>query len=187
MVKGRRARAAILTGERGVGKTTLCLELARGRPGFAGIVSPAIRDDSGAKVGFSALCLQTGEQWEMGRSDVALDGPRFGKYSFSAAGIARAVECLRSALALPDLVVVIDEIGPLEIELGGGFAPILPLVEGVERLLLVTRPVYFQVVEGLFRSHACREYTLGLSGRETLEAGIHAFLRLPRTLTSAPR
>jgi nucleoside-triphosphatase THEP1 len=177
---GRRARAAILTGERGVGKTTLCLELARGRPEFVGIVSPAIVDSSGHKVGFSAFCLQTGERWDLGRSDLELDGPHYGKYSFSAAGITRAIHCLEAALALPGRIVVLDEVGPLEMEQHDGFSPILPLVEGIERLLFVTRPIYLPLVGGLLRSHSIREFTLGRSNREALEAGILGFLRPPR-------
>jgi nucleoside-triphosphatase THEP1 len=172
-----RGRAAILTGERGVGKTTLCLEFARGRPEFAGIVSPAIFDPSGQKVGFSALCLQTGERWDLGRSDITLDGPVYGKYSFSAAGIARAIQCLQTALELPDRIIVLDEIGPLEMQRGEGLAPILPALAGAGNLLLVTRPLYSPLVADLLPSHSCQEFLLDPCGREPTAAAVLLFLR----------
>jgi nucleoside-triphosphatase THEP1 len=172
-------RAAILTGERGVGKTTLCLELARGRPGFAGIVSPAIFDAAGHKVGFAALCLQTGEQWELGRSDIVLDGPRYGRYSFSADGFSRAIGCMERALQLPDRVVVLDEIGPLEIEAGEGLATVLPLLEASDRLLVVTRPTFLPFVVDRLALHTCRQFTAlrGAVGHPGVE--IATFLGCP--------
>jgi nucleoside-triphosphatase THEP1 len=168
-------RAAILTGERGVGKTTLCLELARGRAEFLGIVSPAIFDDSGAKVGFSALCLETGERWDLGRSDIPLDGPRYGKYSFSAAGFARAIECLERALRLPDRVVVLDEIGPLEMQHHGGFAPALGRLGTAHRLLLVTRPGFGPTLAAGYPSHLAAAFDLHAGDATSLSMRIAQF------------
>lgn len=157
---GRPPRAAILTGERGVGKTGLCLELARDRSLFAGLASPALLDGDGRKVGFSARCLPTGEQWELGRSDASVDGPIYGKYSFSGQGIARAIQCLREALARPDVVVIVDEIGPLEMERDAGLAPILPLLASSGDLLLVTRPGLTAHVAGLIPTHVTQLFLL---------------------------
>ena len=91
------ARALILTGERGAGKTALCLSLAASSPRFVGLLSPPLLV-AGNRVGFSARCLDTGEEWTLGRSDAELGGPRFGRFSFSSAGIERAVESLRGSL-----------------------------------------------------------------------------------------
>lgn len=170
-----RARAATLTGERGVGKTTLCLELARRRPAFAGLVSPAILDHCGHKVGFSALCLQTGEQWDLGRSDVPLDGPVYGKYSFSAEGIARGIQCLEAALARPGRIVVLDEIGPLEMEKGNGFAAAFPLLAAAGDLLLVSRPRYASRLAALLPAHLCQDFLLSPDERGETAAGILDF------------
>src|SRR5512136_584014 len=95
------ARAVILTGERGAGKTMLCLALAALSPRYVGLVSPPLLDRAGNRVGFAARCLATGGEWVLGRSDAELDGPRFGRFSFSSAGISHAVDCLRGILSRP--------------------------------------------------------------------------------------
>ena len=94
-------RALILTGERGAGKTMLCLALAALSPRYRGLVSPSLLDRDGNRIGLAARCLATGGEWVLGRSDAELDGPRFGRFSFSSAGIARAVDCLRGILGHP--------------------------------------------------------------------------------------
>jgi nucleoside-triphosphatase THEP1 len=162
------ARALILTGGRGAGKTTLCLALAALSHRYRGLLCPRIYTATGNSVGSSARCLATGGEWVLCRSDIELDGPRFGRFSFSSAGIARAVDCLRGILAAspeggeddprprPDVarpVVIVDEIGPLELELGAGLAPVLPLLAGAGHLLLVARPSLADRVEALLPEH----------------------------------
>ncbi len=170
-------RAAILTGERGVGKTGLCLELSRNDSSFAGVVSPAILDGEGRKVGFSALCLRTGEQWDLGRSDAPLDGPIYGMYSFSAEGIARAIQCLREALARRDVVVIVDEIGPLEMERGEGLFPVLSLLPGSGDLLVVTRPGLVDRVARCLPLHAKEAFPCSPYAREDLATRMREFFR----------
>jgi nucleoside-triphosphatase THEP1 len=157
-------RAVILTGERGTGKTTLCLAFAALSPRCTGLVSPPLLDAGGVRVGFAARNLSTGEEWVLGRSDIELCGPRCGRFSFSSGGIARAVDCLRGILASsaaaaagagssPGSVVVIDEIGPLEVERGEGLAPVLPLLAAAGDLLLVARPSLVDRIEALVPRH----------------------------------
>jgi nucleoside-triphosphatase THEP1 len=168
-------RAALLTGERGVGKTALCCELSQNGSLFTGLISPALFDGEGRKVGFSALCLSSGEQWELGRSDAPLVGPVYGKHSFSAAGIARAIQCLREALARGGSVVIVDEIGPLEMARGAGFSPILPLLAGSGDLLLVTRPALVARVAGLLPGHRTEVFLLTHDTREETASRIGEF------------
>lgn len=168
-------RAAIMTGERGVGKTSLCRELAQNGSRFTGLISPALVDGEGRKVGFSALCLSSGEQWELGRSDPSLDGPVFGKHSFSAEGIARAITCLREALARRDAVVIMDEIGPLEMQRGAGFSPIFPVLAGSGDLLLVTRPGLAARVAGLLPEHRSEVFLLTPDTRDEVALRIGEF------------
>jgi nucleoside-triphosphatase THEP1 len=131
-------RAVLLTGGRGVGKTTVCqavAELTR-RQGYrpGGVITPALyacpeqgrRDSHGVKVGFEAVDVGSGERWPLARTDQELGGPQVGPYHFEPEGLARALEVLKKAATQCDLLMV-DEIGPLELERGEGFAPVLDL------------------------------------------------------------
>jgi len=187
-------RAVILTGDRGTGKTTLCLGLAASSPRFRGLVSVPLLDDGGARVGFAARNLATGEQWVLGRPDTDLGGPRYGRFSFSSRGIARAIDCLRGILASSAAgagagaavgaaaaagadasgnategpIVVVDEIGPLEIERGEGLAPVLPLLATAGDLLLVVRPSLVVRVEALVPRHRREVLVVTPENRDTL-------------------
>ena len=189
----RMDQTILLTGRRGVGKTTICQAVAelacrRGyRPG--GVITPALyacsepfdftqdRQSRRAcsadwelgignweltKVGFEAVDVGSGERWPLARTDPStgsgrgpsttfrqgsghrqdLDGPRVGPYSFDPAALARALRVLERAISAGCDLFMIDEIGPLELEQGKGFAPILDLlpVGGPTHTLIVVRP-----------------------------------------------
>jgi nucleoside-triphosphatase THEP1 len=181
----RMDQTILLTGRRGVGKTTVCqavAELAR-RRGYRpdGVITPAlyarpeqsrracpelsrracpadwelgIGDWELTKVGFEAVDVGSGERWPLAHTDPStilrqgsghcqeLDGPRVGPYSFAPAALARALRVLRRAISAGCDLLMVDEIGPLELEQGEGFAPILDLlpVEGPTHTLIVVRP-----------------------------------------------
>ena len=122
----------IITGNRGVGKTTLLLklirELKKNGTDPLGIITPAIYNEDNNKVGFYALDIATSEQWELGRSDKLLGGPSYGPFSFSETGFTKANEILKKVLCEGFEDVFLDEIGPLEMEKGYGFFPILYLL-----------------------------------------------------------
>ena len=122
----------IITGSRGVGKTTLLLklieELKNKGKHPSGIMTPAVYNTNGDKVGFYILNVANGEQWELGRSDKFLGGPSYGPFSFSENGFAKANEILEKVLNESSEDVFLDEIGPLEMEKGYGFYPILSLI-----------------------------------------------------------
>ena len=76
------------------------------------------------------------------RDLLRLDGPRVGRYTFDAASLAQAIEVLKRASGAASDLLFVDEIGPLELEQSGGFAPVLdklPL-QGPGHVLLVVRP-----------------------------------------------
>jgi nucleoside-triphosphatase THEP1 len=169
----RMDQTILLTGRRGVGKTTVCqavAELARRRgyrPG--GIITPAfyacsadrelgIGNWKSTKVGFEAMDVGSGERWPLAHTDPStilrqgsgqgsghrqkMGGPRVGPYSFDPAALARALAVLERAISAGCDLLMVDEIGPLELEQGKGFAPILDLlpVEGPTHTLIVVRP-----------------------------------------------
>jgi len=137
-------RLALVTGDIEVGKTTVVgrvVELARSR-GYvcAGLWSPAHVVD-GHKAGIQAVDLDSGERRLL--AQLATEGTemQIGRYVFDPIVLAWANDVLEKAIvAQPDLLVI-DEIGPLELEQGGGLAPVLEhLASGrVPRALVVVR------------------------------------------------
>jgi len=122
----RRGRIAVLTGPLGSGKTTTCLrlvDLAR-QHGLdcAGIISPA-RFDGGVKVGIDALDVRTGQRRPLAEADDSPADLRTTRYRFDADAMAWGAAIL--AMACPCEVLIVDEIGPLELERGQGWVNVL--------------------------------------------------------------
>jgi nucleoside-triphosphatase THEP1 len=183
-------RAAIISGVRGAGKTTLCLKLADaigaigdaavGVTAAGGIVCPAVFDGDGNKIGFRCVSLGSGESWELGLTKGDKDEPgekknATEKYIFSANGIELAIAALRESLAKEGELTVIDEIGPLELRQGGGIAPILTLLETAGNLIVVVRPELIDEVVGLIPYHESRVFKVSENNRESLVAEICRF------------
>ena len=135
----------LLTGEIGVGKTSVCqrvVELARTHDCHPqGVLTPPLYNASGEKIGFEALDVYRQRRWLLAHTERYLDGPRIGAYVFDKMGLERAIEVLREAISTEADLLVVDEIGPLELAQDKGFAPVLeelPL-QGPAHVLLVVR------------------------------------------------
>ncbi|MDP3176924.1 MAG: nucleoside-triphosphatase, partial [Spirochaetaceae bacterium] len=129
----------VLTGARGEGKTYACVAVARraAELGFrvGGFVSRSERDEGGLPTSIRIEDIVTGESRLLARRGAQLGGPswppspgRIGgpePFGFSTLALAWAIELARRALESgPDLVIV-DEIGPVELEQGEGLFPLL--------------------------------------------------------------
>ena len=111
-------------------------ELRRQGLGVAGVASPRVLRD-GETVGYKVRDLATGEE----RSLCSLDPPGipFRRFFFSPDGLAFANACLAQAAREAE-VVVVDEVGPLELS-SGGFAPgIRTALRSPALLVLTVRP-----------------------------------------------
>jgi nucleoside-triphosphatase THEP1 len=127
----------LLSGPVRAGKTTLCLRLvARARErGWqtGGVLTPALVE-AGEKAGIQAVELGSGETRLLARINRDLGGVRVGPYSFDDRVLEWVVRCCARDLegseargSAPQIVFV-DEIGKLELNRGGGLAPLIPLL-----------------------------------------------------------
>jgi nucleoside-triphosphatase THEP1 len=172
------------------------LALSEARPEFRRRVEGQSRRDShGVKVGFEVVDVGSGERWPLARTDDPstsrrgkrspeqsrrivepsgqrrqLDGPRVGPYSFDPDGLARALRVLREAISAQCDLLVIDEIGPLELEQGEGFAPILDLlpVEAPMHTLIVVRPALLDPLLRYLRDTQCSVFSVTEENRDEL-------------------
>ena len=138
------ARIGLLTGPVGVGKTTVAERVAglARRQGIVcgGLLAPAMVNSCGQKAGIWGVDIATGERRVLARTDRDLIGPVIGPYSFDAAALDWAVGVVGGAIGACDLLIV-DEIGKLELWRGIGLAPVLPRLSAgaAERALILVR------------------------------------------------
>ncbi len=133
----------VLSGESGCGKTTLCgrvAELARGQGLEVGGVITWPRFDGGVKVGLDVEDLRSGQRCALAERDDGTDGPTTGRWYFHAAGLDRGALALQQAA--PCHLLIVDELGPLELLRGEGWRAGLDVLArpGYRLALAVVRP-----------------------------------------------
>jgi nucleoside-triphosphatase THEP1/SAM-dependent methyltransferase len=138
--RSRGERALLVTGGIGAGKTAAVLALADGmrRQGLrvGGVASPRILAES-ETVGYRVRDLSTGE--EQALCSLTPPGIPFRRFFFSPTGLAFANRVLERSAPEAE-VVVVDEVGPLELS-GNGFAPgIRAALRSPAFLVLTVRP-----------------------------------------------
>lgn len=168
----------LLTGERQVGKTTVCwrvAELARGL-GYdpAGVLTPVIPDEEGFPATRHALMVSDGQQRLLAQAEGDLGGPCTRRYSFNADVFSWVIARLRGAISQGCDLLIVDEIGPLELEQGRGLAPLLSnLSLGVHpRLLLVVRPELTGQLRKRLPAIPYRTFTVTQENRQALPRAI---------------
>lgn len=134
----------IITGDRQVGKTTFCRELAElaHQAGWnvAGVLSKAVFE-AGVKTAIQVQDLRTGAQRTLASTDMkSCRGPVLGSWQFCESALDWGAECLR--IACPCDLLVVDELGPLEFERRQGWQAGMEAVSKGEyrRALVVVRP-----------------------------------------------
>jgi len=119
----------LLAAPRGAGKTTACAWFVeQGRQAgmrIGGILAPARYDSQEHKTGIYAVDAFTEERRLLATVEQEPDKATVGQYRFDPEVMAWSLGRVLLALDAPIDVVVIDEIGPLELVQKGGFAPAL--------------------------------------------------------------
>ena len=178
----------LLTGERQVGKTTVCrqvAELARGLGyGPAGVLTPVILDKDGFPVARHALMVSDGEQRLLAQANSDLEKrnpklskgapPRTGRYSFDAGVFSWVIARLQGAISQGCDLLIVDEIGPLELEQGRGLAPLLSdlSTEKLPPLLLVVRPELTEQLQRRLPDIPFHTFTVTQENRQALPNAI---------------
>ena len=149
---------ALVTGEIGCGKTTACRRaidlLHEQEMPMSGILSPARLDASGNKIGIDALDVATGER-RLLADVVPSGGATIGPFTFNRQtmdwAIGRLEEAITDCTRPGDRsVLVLDEIGPLELRRHVGFAALLdPLADPdlVLHGMVIVRREYVEILE----------------------------------------
>ena len=136
----------LVVGEPGSGKTSWCREYIdrRRKSGstVGGILCPAI-EKQGQRVGSNALNLLTGQEVpfaRLSRYRSFKQGEKVGDYTISRDGILFACNAIERAVESRCDLVVIDEVGPLELQ-GKGLMPAveLALASAINVLIVVRR------------------------------------------------
>lgn len=109
----------LLTGEPGVGKSTVLLRLVNILRGegisVGGVIAKEVRDEASGRrrVGFEFVDVISGSRARL--ASIGIDGPRMGRYAVDLDGCRDAATMLLRAMAMDCRVVVFDEIGPMEL------------------------------------------------------------------------
>jgi nucleoside-triphosphatase len=170
-------RITLLTGERGAGKSTVCLALARlaraAGVAVSGVASRSVIRDGG-RAGLEAVDLATLDSWRLASTLQTLGGPAIGPFSFDPAGLARALALVEAAADSAATLLAIDEIGPLELTFHEGFYPVLgPLAQRPSPdLLFVVRPSLLDTLAGLFARDRPRVVETTAANRDELPAAL---------------
>ena len=174
MTTPHKPRILLLSGPRRVGKTTLCGRwIAQAQAGdwrLGGILAPGRWDRQGNKVGIDALDLATGARRELATIVPYGSETTIGEYRFCAKTTQWALDCILQALEQPLDLVVIDEIGRLELLRGGGFAPAIQAIPrtAARRVLIIVRDTFAERLAARLAPLPCERITVSPEKRDAL-------------------
>jgi len=166
----------LLAAPRGAGKTTACerfLERARAAGmRVGGILAPARYSQDGGKVGVDVVDAFTGERRLLATIETEAKLRTVGPYRFDAIVMEWALARVSLALAAPIDVVIIDEIGPLELTHKEGFAPALEQLSLAQAatIILVVRSELLIALQELLGSLKPVTVMLTLANRDQVPA-----------------
>ncbi|MEW5717755.1 MAG: nucleoside-triphosphatase [Chloroflexota bacterium] len=160
----------VLTGESGCGKTTLCQRVvaalkARGA-NVAGVLTlPRFADSE--KIGMEVENVRSGERVALAERAAIGTGTANLSWKFDARGVERGTQILRAAP--PCDVLVVDELGPLELIHDKGWIAALEILQArnYRDALVVVRPSLLENVRARLKLEM-RVLTVTQSNREEL-------------------
>lgn len=176
----------LLTAARGAGKTTAACRAVRlaAQTGLrvGGILAPPRCDAAGARLGIDAVDLASGQRRSL--ADLEPDPARatVGRYRFDPAALAWSTTTMLAALSQPLDLVVIDEIGRLELRQGGGYAPVLRALPtaAAANVLILVRDAFLEELAPHLTGFPQTAVRLTPETRDAVPEEIMRLLRPPR-------
>jgi len=139
----------IITGGIGQGKTTqiqkIVDSLTKQNIPVRGIFAPRIMEN-GETIGYNIVDIGTNEQEPFLRNNIDGDLPKIGKYSIFPKGLEKGINALAKSATDNSILVIIDEIGKLELNNQGWSANVTELVNSQAVLLLAVRDSFAEQV-----------------------------------------
>jgi len=169
----------LVTGERGVGKTHLCQQVVEqaGKIGYrcAGVLSRAVFDRE-EKAAITLVDVATSAERTLAVADDTPGELRWGRYRFVPSTLEWGSDLL--AGATPCDLLIVDELGPLELTLGQGLVAALDVLdEGAFSLaLVVVRPELLDTLRDQLHCAETRVVEVDLQNRDLLPGQIVSLL-----------
>ena len=136
----------IISGEQGEGKTTFLEEvialLHKERIDFDGIIAKGI-DENGERKGFDLIYLKTGKTYPLSTTTPTVDYTRYGRFFFDEHVFHKVTDLLKNTASR---FVIIDEVGPLELQDKGWASAIEQLLNNNTSMIWVVRKSLLDVV-----------------------------------------
>jgi nucleoside-triphosphatase THEP1 len=161
---GLSRRVFLITGAVGQGKTRQLQQIIETLKtqgiSVGGVLSPRIMEH-GITVGYDVIDIGSGERAEFLR-EMAGDGPeKIGKYAILPAGLEAGLNALKSARESGCRVVVVDEVGKLELEDRGWAGDLDALVnDSQQTLILAVRDSNTELLQQKWNIRNCTVYNV---------------------------
>jgi nucleoside-triphosphatase THEP1 len=174
------APLVVLTGPSGSGKSTICrfvADEARRRRIPAGGVTTASRMADGVRVGLDAVDVASGARVPLAELDRPTGGHVTGRWHFHEPAFAAGLNwCDRTPSTA---LLVVDELGPLELLDGRGWAPVVPgLATRLGPVLVAVRPALAGTLSSAIGPRAAVRVDVTPATREAATARVFAALGL---------
>ena len=135
----------MLTGELGSGKSALCRKLSKKliAEGYqvGGIITESTKRGQESTLHLHDLNNDT--HAVLARTNGNFKGPKHGAYTYSEEGIFLGIKAIGRGLTAD--LLILDEIGPLEIK-GKGFFPVLHVLRKAKQCLVVVHPLLVDAI-----------------------------------------